>query len=163
MKNINLSINYKSALAAVMITAFLWGCAKPLTQQDVEDDLQDAREATQEAKEKTQQAFDARQQFYTDYKETKIKELEDRVNDIDNRISELNKTARKSSNRQAEADMGSAIDELEQEKNEVNDQISDVRSIREEDWSASYQAINESIAIIEEELEKLSNSLQSNN
>lgn len=139
------------------------GCNKTLTQQDVRDQLEDAQKATLEAQTETKEAITDREQFYDDYRETKIKELEDRSNSVDKRIKDLRKTARKSENQSAVADIKAAISELQREKKNINNQISDVRAIQAKDWSASYDEVDQAIARIEGEIDKLSRSLNSNN
>jgi predicted nucleic acid-binding Zn-ribbon protein len=152
-----------SAFVVVLCTLIIGGCTKPLTKSDVQDDLKDAQEATQEAEEKTQEAYAARKQYYSDFRETRVKELEDRSSKIDDRISELEKVSKKSSNQAAQSDISSAIAELQDEKETVNERIVEVKSIKEEDWSRSYEEISAAIGKIEGEIDKLSQSLETNN
>lgn len=151
------------ASVVILCAVIIGGCTKPLTKSDVQDDLKDAREATENAEEKTQEAYAARKQYYTDFRETRVKELEDRSSKIDDRMSELKKVSKKSSNQAAQSDISSAIAELQDEKETVNERIVEVRSIKEDDWSRSYEEISAAIGKIEGEIDKLSQSLQTNN
>ncbi|MGB3586158.1 MAG: hypothetical protein WBA23_06440 [Tunicatimonas sp.] len=151
------------AFIIILGITILGGCSHPLTKSDVQDDLEDAREATQEAEEKTEEAYGSRKQFYTDFRETKVKELEDRSSKIDDRISELKKVSKKSSNQAAQRDISSAIAELQDEKETINERIVEVKSIKEDDWSRSYEEISAAIGKIEGEIDKLSQSLETNN
>lgn len=159
MKN---SIQNIIHISSIGLLIFSLGCSKPLTTQDVQKEIEEAREATAEAKEKTAEAIAAREQLYADYKETEIEKLEDRSSDIDKRIKELKKTSRKSSNKGAEGNIDSAIDSLEDEKLEIDREISRVNSIEEQDWSPSYERLNNSISQIENEITRLEESIQSN-
>lgn len=149
----------RTLLLAGVSATLLVGCNKALTQSDVQDQLDDAREATVEAQEETAQAIADREQYYEDYKETRIAELEDRTKDIDKRIKDLRKTIKKSENQSAAASMESAIAELQREKSQINGKINDVRAIKSEDWSDSYDELDQAVSRIEGEINKLSESL----
>lgn len=137
----------------------LAGCSKPLTKQKVTEDIEDAREATADAKEAVLEALQARQQLYVDYRETKIAEFEKRLDDIDDNIDDLNKTSRTSENKGAEANIESAIDNLENEKKALRRQIDEVRSIEKQDWSRSFEQVNNAIRELEEVVQRLTESL----
>lgn len=144
-------------MAVLMFT--IAGCSRPITQEKVTDNIEDARKATEEAKEATLKAIEGREQLFVDYKETKIEELEDRIDDIDKSINDLEKTAKKSENRGASDNIGSAINDLESEKNTLRREIDNVKSIQQRDWSSSYENVNRAIMTLEEEIIKLTNSL----
>ena len=143
--------------------SILTSCNKALTKGDIQDDLEDARQATLKAKAKSQEAIESRKQFYTDYKLTRVEALEDRTDQIDKRISDLKKTAKKSSNTAAVGDMESAIRELENEKQQVNRKITEVKALQERDWTQSSVAIDTAVKKIQNELDRLSQSLDAYN
>lgn len=163
MKSYNILLHHKSTLIAIICAFTLWSCSKPVTKSDVQDRVEDAQEATQEAQKETQAALEAREQYSKDDRQARIQELEGRSSDIDNRIKELKKSAKKSSNQAATANIESAIEELQDEKSGLNKKISDVKSIEDEDWSASYEELNQAIGRIEGEISKLSKSLVDSN
>ena len=160
MKSLFLKRLLTLLLIAASATALV-SCNKALTKGDIQDDLEDAREATLEAKAKSQEAIESRKQFYADYKLTRVSALEDRIDQIEKRISALEKTASKSSNTAAVGDMESAIRELEIEKEQVNQKITEVQALQERDWTQSSEAINAAVTQIEAELDRLSQSLDS--
>ena len=147
-------------ILAVLGFALTTSCSRALTQEDIRDNLKEAREATVEAQQKAQTAFESRKQFYTDYKLTQVAQLEDRIKQINDRIDDLQKTAKKSSNQAAVGDMKSAIKELENEKEDVQQRIAEVQALEERDWTQSNEAINAAITEIQTELDKLSQSLE---
>ena len=163
MKTINFLPRLPTALVAILGIAIMGGCTKPLTKSDVQDDLQAAREATENAEGKNQQAYAARKQYYTDFRETKVKDLEDRSSKIDDRMRELKKVAKKSTNQAAQGDIASAIAVLQDEKETLNERIVEVKSIKEEYWSSSYEEISAAIGKIEGEMDKLSQGLETDN
>lgn len=163
MKRYNISLHHKSTLIAIICAFTLWSCSKPVTKSDVQDQVEDAQEATQEAQKETQAALEAREQYSKDDRQARVQELEGRSSDIDNSIKELKKSAKKSSNQAATANIESAIEELQDEKSGLNTKISDVKSIEDEDWSASYEELNQAIGRIEGEINKLSKSLADGN
>lgn len=163
MKTINFLHRLPTALAVILGIAVMGGCTKPLTKSDVQDNLTDAREATENAEEKNQQAYAARKQYYTDFRETKVKDLEDRSSKIDDRMRALKKVAKKSTNQAAQGDIASAIAELQDEKETLNERIVEVKSNKEEYWSSSYEEISAAIGKIEGEMDKLSQGLETSN
>ena len=153
---------FKRILAILLIATsatILVSCSKALTKGDIQDDLEDARKATMEAKAKSQEAIESRKQFYADYKLTRVTTLEDRMKQIDKRVDDLKKTAKGSSNTAAVGDMESAIGELEREKQQVSQKITDVQALQERDWTQSSTAIDSAVNQIQAELDKLSQSL----
>ncbi len=143
------------------VTLLSFGCQKKvLTQQDVQGNVEEAREATQEAKDKTQKALDSRQQYTQDYRDQKAKELQDRSTKIDERIKELRKIAKDSPNQEAVQNINTAIDALEKEKSDIGNRIEKVKAIQPQDWSTSYEEINQSVTRIEAQLDKLAESLK---
>ena len=159
MKSVNLFSVGRYILLLTAGTLFFFSCNKALTQSDVQDQLEDAREATTEAQEETAEAIADREQYYDDYKETRIAELEDRTDDIDKRIKDLRKTIKKSENQAAAASMESAIANLQDEKSQISGKINDVRAIKTQDWSDSYDELDQAVSRIEGEISKLSESL----
>ena len=159
------TFNWIGRSATVMAVSLLAlsSCNKNLTKADVQDEVEDAREATAEAQEETEEAVQAREQFYVDAKETQVNELTDRLDDIDDRIKDLRKTAKKSDNEAAISDMESAIDNLQDEKETINERITEVQAMEPKDWSSSYDEIDQSVARIESEIDKLSQSLENSN
>ena len=130
---------------------------------EVKEELEEAREATTEAEEEAQEAMQAQEQYYAENQEAQIDQLATRLDDIDKRIEDLQESAQTSSNQPAVADMEAAILDLQDEKGKVNERISEVRSTKAKDWSDSYEEIDQAVARIEGEIDKLSQSLESSN
>lgn len=142
-----------------IISISVTSCSKPITRDKVSDNIEDARDATEEAKEATLKALEAREQLYVDYRETKIEELEDRIDNIDKSIKDLQKSSKDSENRGAENNISSAIAELETERNNLRREIDNVNAIQQRDWSTSYENVNRAILQLEQEIQKLSESM----
>lgn len=160
MTNLNrLPFRTATILVGCSMLVSITACNKRLTSEDVRERLQEAREATLEAQQKTKAAIEAREQFYDDYREAKLDEFESRIKEIDKRISDLERTAKNSGNDNASSDINSAISELQREKENINGKMDDVRMIRREDWSYSYQEVDNAIVRIEEEIARVSESL----
>ncbi|SDK24821.1 hypothetical protein SAMN05421823_102244 [Catalinimonas alkaloidigena] len=147
-------------LAGACSLMLLGSCNKELTKQDVQENIEEAREATQEAEEETKEALASREQYYEDFRAQKVKELEDRSEKIDDRVKELKKISDKEGNTRASDDIKSAIDELQREKEDINQKIEEAKSIQETDWTSSYDELDKSIAQIEGEIDKLEQSLE---
>ena len=164
MKTIKFLPQLSHLLIAVLCT-FAWVACnnRPVTKSDVQDDLEDARQATQEAQEETQEAQETQAEFYADSRETKIQELEDRSHNIDQRMEELQDVSNNSSNQAAQSDIASAVSELQNEKEMLNERITEVKSMETSDWSVSYEEISAAIGTIEEKIDTLSQRLESDN
>ncbi len=143
--------------ALLMLSAL--ACSRPMTTQKVTENIEDARKATAEANDALRQAIESREQLYDDYREGKIEELEDKMKGVDNRIKELQKTSNKSENQGAKSDINSAVKNLENEKRDIRAEIEKVKAIPKQDWSTSYQAVEQAIEQLQLEIQRLTISL----
>lgn len=152
-----------SLIFILSVTVFSCTNKATTTQQDVQDDVEEAREATQEAEEKAQQAVDTREELARDQRAVQLKELEERNDAIEGRISELRETAEKTQNQDAVSEIESAITEMEKDKEEINVNMEQIQSLEHKDWSNTYDNINEAIEQIEQEIDRVSESLSDTN
>ncbi|CAN5380043.1 hypothetical protein BH23BAC1_BH23BAC1_04980 [soil metagenome] len=160
MKINNIINNNLLIISAVGLFTFS-GCAdRAITQQDVQDNVEEAREATEDANVKTQESIESREQLFEAQREAQLQELEERNTAIDNRIQELRDIAQDSENERARSQIESAITEMQRERNTVNAEMERVRNLEAEDWSDSYESINTAISNIEQEIDRVSQSLE---
>jgi ribosome-associated translation inhibitor RaiA len=81
------------------------------------------------------------------------------MQEIDKRINDLKKVAKESSNISAVNNVKQAIHDLQNEKKEVSHKLEQAKAIEEKDWSTTYTEIDEAVKKMEEQLNKLSESL----
>lgn len=150
---------HSTILAAVFLMT-LMACSKPMTKQKVTDNIKEAREAAVEAKEAIRVAIESREQLYADYRKSKVEELEGKIDRVEEQVKDLRRTSKTSENAGAKSDIESAISNLEKEKRNVERQIDEVKAIRKLDWTSSYQALDQAILQLEQEIQRLSDSLE---
>ncbi|SDL62985.1 hypothetical protein SAMN05421823_10795 [Catalinimonas alkaloidigena] len=149
----------KSFFFYIFLSLFLLtGCHSETSRDDVQKQTAKARKALQNVREELEDALETQADYLEDRHAYGIQVLQDSIKSINAKIDQL-KEANAGGTSTGQQDVNAAITKLEQARVRVDDQLTEVRRRKPEDYDRLQRRMEKSLKELEEALDELQSDL----
>jgi GTPase len=125
-----------------------------VTLEQLQKQEAEAREGLAEVQVELKDLASMKEQYSVDNKKALLAQMRDRLDDIDGEIAKL-KSVTDSENSAVSGAAKKGLDSLKKEEQMLRKKIEEVEALPKENWATSLETINQSIATLETEVNKI--------
>ncbi len=150
----------KNFTIVLMLTALaLTGCKSNISLEDMQKQESKAMSELNSAKEELVELANMKEQYSIDIREAQVKTLEKRQKQLSKDIKNIKNVETSSAQSSAE----NMVDNLKNENATIEKKISSLKSIKQEDWTATKDSIQSEIARLHSHITQLTSNVEALN
>ncbi len=146
--------NWRTVALVAFAFLVLASCKQGVTLTKLQKQEAEAREELQEVQEELITLANMKEEYAVQSKQTQLRKMRNRLAEVDEELNNLNKV-KSSDNNAVQGSVKQAITALEKEEEKLRQSIAELEALPKENWAASIETINEKIAHLAAEVNKI--------